>query len=65
MKKEEIDKMTFEEAMNALSEIANEMNTNTLSIDDALARCEMGKLLYERCNAILDTAKQKIKNVEV
>lgn len=52
--------MNFEEAMNKLEKIANELENDKLTLDESVKKFEEGMDLSKRCNEILDKAEKKI-----
>lgn len=61
MKKSE---MTFEEKMNRLEEILNELNNDKLSLDEGLKLYEESRSLIEDLDKTLLEAKNKVENRE-
>lgn len=57
-------KLTFETALNELNDIVKKMEDEDISLDEALKLFGKGVDLTEKCNKILDDAKQKITIVE-
>jgi len=52
---------TFEEGLQRLEEIVEELESGTLSLDDSLARYEEGAALLKRCRELLESAEKKIE----
>lgn len=52
--------MSFEEAMDKLSDIAQKLKTKDISLEDTIRYYEEGRKCYDICKEILDNAKQKI-----
>jgi len=50
----------FEEAMNELEKIANELEKGELDLDSSLNKFEEGIGLSKKCNEILEDAEKKI-----
>jgi len=50
----------FEEAMNELEKIANELEKGELDLDSSLNKFEEGIELSKKCNEILEDAEKKI-----
>ncbi len=57
-------KLTFETALNELNDIVKKMEDEDIPLDEALKLFGKGIELTEKCNKILDDAKQKITIVE-
>lgn len=57
-------KLTFETALNELNDIVKKMEDEDIPLDEALKLFGKGVELTEKCNKILDDAKQKITIVE-
>lgn len=57
-------KLTFETALNELNDIVKKMEDEDISLDEALKLFGKGVDLTEKCNKILDDAKQKITILE-
>jgi exodeoxyribonuclease VII small subunit len=54
------DAPTFEKALTELEEILHDLESDTTSLDNALARYERGAALLKQCYTQLKTAEQKI-----
>ena len=52
--------LTFEEAIASLGECAQRIGAQNISLADAIKSYEDGMKYYERCQNILENAKQKI-----
>ena len=52
--------MTFREAMSELEKIVDELESNTLELEDSLARYERGVALLRDLRSRLDGAQQKV-----
>ncbi|NLX62874.1 MAG: exodeoxyribonuclease VII small subunit [Tissierellia bacterium] len=57
----EISKMTFEEAVEELEKIIEELENENLPIKDSLEKFKRGMALYEYCNDILNKVEGEIK----
>lgn len=55
--------MKFEEALNRLEKIVDEMERGDLSLDQALKKYEEGIKLMRLCTKVLEEAKKKIEIV--
>ena len=58
-----IDELSFEEALNALKETVEKLESEDLSLEDSLELFELGMDLAERCNQLLDEAELKIQQL--
>lgn len=56
-KKEEIN---FEDSMKKLEQIATDLETGKLSLDESLKKFEEGMSLSKQCNDILNNAEKRI-----
>ena len=52
---------TFEEAMEQLEQIVEELEGGELTLDESLARYEKGVKAVKRCRDILDSAEKKLQ----
>lgn len=52
--------LTFEESMEKLEEIANELEKNDLSLDESIKKFEEGMKISKHCKEIIDNAEKKI-----
>lgn len=52
--------INFEDAMNKLEEIANELENNELPLEKSVEKFEEGIKLSKKCNEILQKAEKKI-----
>ncbi|MCD8513704.1 MAG: exodeoxyribonuclease VII small subunit [Nitrincola sp.] len=53
--------LSFEEAMERLESLVNQMEDGNLSIESSLASFEEGIRLTRQCQTILEQAEQKVK----
>lgn len=53
-------KMTFEESMKKLEEIANELESGKLSLEESMEKFEEGIKLSKECSKTLEKAEKKI-----
>lgn len=53
-------KKTFEEQMEALENIVNELEKGELNLDESVTKFEEGMKLSKDCNKILEQAEKKI-----
>ncbi len=63
-KKTTAKKISYEEALGALSEIVQRLESGEAPLEESLALFEKGVKLTKHCNEILDKAELKIKIVE-
>ena len=54
------DELNFEEAMEKLEEIANELENGELNLEESLQKFEEGMKLSKKCNEIIENAEKKI-----
>ena len=52
---------TFEEMMENLEKISNELENGDLTLDKSMSKFEEGMKLSKKCSEILDNAEKKIK----
>ena len=52
--------MSFEETMQKLQEIVQELEKGTLNLEDSVNKFEEGMKLSKKCNTILESAEKKI-----
>lgn len=52
--------LTFEASMQRLDEIVKQLEKGDVPLDASLALFEEGSHLFKTCNALLDTAEQKV-----
>ena len=52
--------MNFEESMQKLETIANELEKGNLSLDESVNKFEEGMKLSKKCNDFLESAEKKI-----
>lgn len=57
---EEMKELSFEEAMQKLQEVVQELEKGTLNLDDSVKKFEEGVKLSKQCNCILENAEKKI-----
>ena len=51
---------SFEEMMQCLEQIANELESGNLSLDDSVKKFEQGMEISKECSKILENAEKKI-----
>jgi exodeoxyribonuclease VII small subunit len=52
---------SFEEALAALETIVEAMENEQLPLEDLVAQYEQGSMLLERCESVLNSARQRIE----
>ncbi|MEM7624907.1 MAG: exodeoxyribonuclease VII small subunit [Planctomycetota bacterium] len=55
----------FEEAVDQLEALIEQIESGEIGLEDALKRYEDGTKLIQRCRSILDTAEKKIAELTV
>lgn len=58
-----VQEMSFEEALRRLEEIVAELDGGELSLDDSLKRFEEGMALKQRCMELLAQAEARVEQV--
>ena len=58
--KTKLEDLSFEEAMENLEKVVNDLETGKLSLDESVKRFEEGMSLSKHCNDILDKAEKQI-----
>lgn len=58
-----VDALTFEDALEALENVINELEKEDLSLDRALTIFEQGIVLMRKCDSHLKSAQGKIKEL--
>ena len=52
---------TFEEMMNKLEEISQDLENGELTLDESMEKFEEGMKLSKKCSEVLENAEKKIK----
>ena len=65
MTKEQIEKLSFEEALARLEETVRLLESGNVPLDDSLALFEEGIALVRLCNGKLDAAEQKVVKLKL
>ena len=60
MKDNKIEDMNFEEAMDKLEEIAQELENGKSNLEESIQIFEEGMKLSKKCNEIIENAEKKI-----
>lgn len=55
--------LTFEEALEKLESVVNNLEEGKLSLDESLAKFEEGIMLSRMCNTKLKEAKQRVEKL--
>lgn len=55
-----MSELKFEEIMENLEQIATELETGNLNLDESISKFEEGMKLSKKCNEILENAEKKI-----
>ena len=61
MENENIEELTFEEAMKQLQSLVSDLESGNAPLDKSLELFERGVSLVKHCNEKLDKAEQKVK----
>jgi len=61
MSKRSTDKeLSFEQAIDTLEDLVEQIESGEIGLEEALAQYEQGQTLIKRCRGILDKAEQRI-----
>jgi len=63
--KNEIDKMTFEEALKLLEDIVSQLDSGEIDLDKAVEAYEKGTNLKANCEKKLKEAQLRVEKIEV
>lgn len=63
-KQNEIEKLTFEQALAGLSELVEKLESGELPLEESVAAFEQGVKLSRRCETLLDAADQRLRVLE-
>jgi len=55
-----VKKLSFEEALGELTSLVEKLESGQMSLEDSVASFEQGVQLSRRCEALLDTAEQRL-----
>ena len=64
MSNTEIEKLTFEEAMQELEKLVDSLDKGDVSLDEAIAAYDRGSQLKDYCQKKLHDAKMKVENIQ-
>jgi exodeoxyribonuclease VII small subunit len=62
-KKNDIGKMSFEEAIKELTDIVGKIEQGKIPLQDNLAQYEKGMALIKHCKGILEKAEKRIEKI--
>lgn len=60
---EEIGKMSFEKAIDSLTEIVEDIEAGQVDLESSLTKYESGMAMIKHCRKILEDAEKRIKKV--
>ena len=58
-----INAMSFEQALAELTQLVEKLESGQLSLEDSVAAFETGVKLSRRCEALLDSAEQRLQTL--
>ena len=61
-KQEKPESLSFEQALNELESVVEQLEAGQLSLQDSLTLYQRGQQLSQRCNALLDAAETQIES---
>ena len=64
MTNNELEKLTFEEAMKELEKLVDSLDQGDVSLDDAIAAYDRGSQLKDYCQKKLHEAKMKVDTIQ-
>jgi exodeoxyribonuclease VII small subunit len=62
-KKNDVDKMSFEEAIKELTNIVGKIEQGQIPLQDSLEQYEKGMALIKQCRTILQKAEERIEKI--
>ena len=65
MTNNELEKLTFEEAMMELEKLVDSLDKGDVSLDDAIAAYDRGSQLKDYCQKKLYEAKMKVETIQL
>ena len=65
MTNNELEKLTFEEAMMELEKLVDSLDKGDVSLDDAIAAYDRGSQLKDYCQKKLHEAKMKVETIQL
>ena len=64
MSNNDLEKLTFEEAMKELEELVDSLDKGDVSLDEAIAAYDRGSQLKDYCEKKLQEAKMKVETIQ-
>ena len=64
MSNNDLEKLTFEEAMQELEKLVDSLDKGNVSLDEAIAAYDRGSQLKDYCQKKLHEAKMKIETIQ-
>ena len=64
MSNNELEKLTFEEAMKELEKLVDNLDKGDVSLDEAIAAYDRGSKLKDHCQKKLNEAKMKVETIQ-
>ncbi len=64
MSNTELEKLTFEEAMQELEKLVDSLDKGDVSLDEAIAAYDRGSQLKDYCQKKLHEAKMKVETIQ-
>ena len=64
MTNNELEKLTFEEAMKELEKLVDSLDKGDVSLDDAITAYDRGSQLKDHCQKKLNEAKMKVETIQ-
>ena len=64
MSNTELEKLTFEEAMQELEKLVDSLDKGDISLDEAIAAYDRGSRLKDYCQKKLHDAKMKVETIQ-
>ena len=61
-KQAKLESLSFEQALNELESVVEQLEAGQLSLQDSLTLYKRGQQLSQRCNALLDAAETQIES---
>ena len=61
----ELEKLTFEDAMKELEKLVDSLDKGDVSLDEAIAAYDRGSQLKDYCQKKLHEAKMKVETIQV
>ena len=65
MSNTELEKLTFEEAMQELEKLVDSLDKGDVSLDEAIAAYDRGSQLKDYCQKKLHEAKMKVETIQL